>query len=139
MNIFVSIYAWLQYREAVRRADKAHAECGNRYYVMPNAGGKIKLIVTDRKNFRQMRLKHYIDSSVKMDDVTMKCFYFTPDRQEKNAIDDFMRDIKLRMYYEWYEKRRARDIRDRKRKRKDWLRRISSSSKVRRNTNTIVK
>lgn len=135
MNIFSSFYAWLIYREAVSRADRAHSKNGNRYYVMPNASGRVKLIVTDRKNFRQLRMKHYIDSNVKMDDVTMKCFYYTPDRREKNAIDDFLRDVKLHMYYEWYERRKRRDKRERTRRRNDFFKRISFSSVVRRNPN----
>lgn len=80
-------------------------------------------------------MKHYIDSNVKMDDVTMKCFYYTPDRREKNAIDDFLRDVKLHMYYEWYERRKRRDKRERTRRRNDFFKRISFSSVVRRNPN----
>lgn len=135
MNIFSSFYAWLIYREAVSRADRAHAKNGNRYYVMPNASGRVKLIVTDRKNFRQLRMKHYIDSNVKMDDVTMKCFYYTPNRREMNAIDDFLRDVKLHMYYEWYERRKKRDKRERIRRRNDFFKRISFSFVARRNPN----
>ena len=108
MNGFVKFYAFLQYRRAVQMADKAHEENGARFYVMPNARGKIRLIVTDRKNFRRLRMKHYIDSNVKMEDVLQHCFYYTPYASGDGAITEAETSAKLARYYAWVDRRRKR-------------------------------
>lgn len=51
MNIFKKIKATLRLNEAMRQADKAHNENGNRYYVMPTSGTSGQLIIMDRNNF----------------------------------------------------------------------------------------
>ncbi len=48
MNIFKKIRASLRLREAVRQADKAHRENGQRYYVMPTSGVSGQLVIMDR-------------------------------------------------------------------------------------------
>ena len=48
MNIFKKIKASLRLREAVRKADKAHSENGQRYYVMPTSGTSGQLVIMDR-------------------------------------------------------------------------------------------
>ena len=69
MNIFLKIHAFLQLRQAVKLADKCHAEDGGRYYVMPTfnrtKGGKRKhaLAVIDRSNFRKLKQKHSLNMS----------------------------------------------------------------------------
>lgn len=124
MNIFQKIYAFLQYRYAVRKADKAHLQDRTRFYVMPNAKGKIRLIVTDRKNFRRLRMKHYVNNAMMMDDVMSRCFYYTPDASGKGAITDTVRTAKFYMYMGWYGKRIARDRAENSRLRRDTLRKI---------------
>lgn len=109
MNGFRKFYAYLQYREAAKKANAAHAQTKNRYYVMPNAAGKVKLIVTDRTNFRQLRMKHYISSEIKLEDVMKVCFYHTPDRMENGGMTDSERASKLVRYFDWYGRRLSRD------------------------------
>lgn len=99
MNLFQKLKARLTYREAVRRADKAHAEDGRRYYVMPSAEGK--LLIMDRENFRILKHKHYINSKATVKDLLNECFYFTPYRNGDGAIDAFGRELKWQQYMSW--------------------------------------
>lgn len=108
MNIFVKFYAFLQYRDAVIRADKAHEETGRRYFVLPNASGKVNLVITDRKNFRLLKMKHYIGGRFTVNDALQRCFYYTPTANGANAIDEDTRSLKLSQYYKWYDRRRKR-------------------------------
>lgn len=55
MNIFKKIKAEIVYSLAVRKADNAHSENGERYYVMPSEDGR--LVVVDRRNFRILKRK----------------------------------------------------------------------------------
>lgn len=117
MNVFQHLYAYLQYRYAVKKADIAHENNRVRYYVLPNARGKVRLIVTDRQNFRRLRLKHYIGENVKMAEVQMSCFYYTADASGKGAISDEMKSLRLMKYYDWVQKRLNRAKKERKEKR----------------------
>lgn len=99
MNKIRKLIAYLRYREAVKQADKAHQETGERYYVMPYGDGK--LIIVDRKNFRSLKNKHYIDHKVKVRDLLAECFYFTPYRNGNGYIDDVARKVKLESYYSY--------------------------------------
>jgi hypothetical protein len=98
MNKIRKLIAYLRYREAVKQADKAHQETGERYYV-PYGDGK--LIIVDRKNFRSLKNKHYIDHKVKVRDLLAECFYFTPYRNGNGYIDDVARKVKLESYYSY--------------------------------------
>lgn len=95
----------LIYRRAVKLANRAHAETGARYFVLPNVDSKILLIVTDRKNFRGLRQKHYIDPQMKMDDVFDKCFYYTPRSDGEGLISEAELKVKQIAYQIWYEER----------------------------------
>lgn len=101
MNIFHKLKSNLMYREAVRRADKAHAENGKRYYVMPSAEGK--LLIMDRENFRILKRKHYIKGKATVQDMINECFYHTPYRNGDLAIDAFAREFKRQQYLDWYQ------------------------------------
>lgn len=106
MNIYRKFKAWLQLRDAVRQADKAHGESGDRFFVLPAAGGK--LIVTDRRNFRILKRKHYIDKSKTVSDMERGCFYATPGKGGTGAISAGPR---MKYFYKWkerfYERRKA--------------------------------
>jgi len=101
MNIFKKIKASLTFHEAVRKAEKAHADDGNRYYVMPSAEGK--LLIMDRENFRILKHKHYIDSKAKVKDLVNECFYHTPYSNGKGEIDPFALEFKRQQFLAWYE------------------------------------
>ena len=101
MNIFQKIKASLIYREAIRKADKAHADDGGRYYVLPSAEGK--LLIMDKKNFRILKRKHYINSKATVQDMLNECFYFTPYCNGDCAITPEIRAIKYKQYLSWRE------------------------------------
>ena len=122
MNRLQSYKAYLMYRKAVLMADKKHRETGNRYFVLPNLDEKVFLIVTDRKNFRILRRKGYIDHNMKIDDVFKACFYYTPQKDGlgKNLTEDELK-VKQLHYQVWYGKRVAQIAAARKRRRRERL------------------
>lgn len=78
MNIIKKFKAFLRFREAVKRADMAHAQGDNRrYYVLPTPDGK--LVIMDRKNFRLLKRKRYINRDYTVPAVANHCIYHTPD------------------------------------------------------------
>lgn len=89
----------LMFREAIRKADKAHADDGNRYYVMPSSEGK--LLIMDKTNFRILKRKHYISQKATVQDLLNECFYFTPYRNGDCAITPEILEIKRRQYSSW--------------------------------------
>lgn len=102
MNIFRKLKASLRLREAIRMADKAHSQTGQRYYVMPqhHSGGR-KLIVMDRYNFRRLKLKHYIHSEARVFDLVRECFYCTGYRDGKQFLSPDARKHKITQYFAW--------------------------------------
>jgi len=106
MNKLQSFKAYLLYRQAVIRANAAHRKDGHRYFVLPNIDTKILLIVTDRKNFRGLRLKGYIDPNMKMEQVFEKCFYYTAqaDGKGKNITEEETK-VKQIAFQMWYDAR----------------------------------
>lgn len=136
MNVFQQFYAYLRIREAVRVADKAHKKTGRRYYVLPGENGTV--VVTDRKNFRGLRSKHYITGAmdVNMRDVARKCFYHTGYPDGTGYIASSVRREKMRQYYEWYEKSRREhraSVRAKRSARKERNRKIKEAKRDTRN------
>lgn len=76
MNIFKKLKAHLRFREAVRMANKAYAETNQRHYVLPSPDGM--LIVMNRKNFRGLKRKGYIDRRAYILGLERGCLYCTP-------------------------------------------------------------
>lgn len=101
MNIFRKFKAYLQLREAVRQADKAHAETGERYYVLPSIDGK--LVIMNRINFRKLKQKSYINHKVKIVDLVAESFYFTPYADGNGYITKDFLQRKTESYYSWIE------------------------------------
>lgn len=101
MNIFQKIKASLIYREAIRKADRAHNSDGGRYYVMPSAEGK--LLIMDRKNFRIFKRKQYINSNATVKDMLNECFYCTPYRNGTEALPPLVVALKRKQYLSWCE------------------------------------
>lgn len=103
MNIFKRFRAVLRLKEAVRQADKAHKETGERYYVMPN-GDSGKLIIMDRSNFRKLKQKRYVSHNVFVSDLERECFYCTPYRNGNGALPTEVITMKRRQYMEFVAK-----------------------------------
>ena len=90
---------YLKLRKAIITADELHAKDGDRYYVMPGSDGK--LIIMDRKNFKRLKFKHYIDTSVNLNDVRRECFYHTPYANGSDPMPSYVRSIRADNYYQW--------------------------------------
>ncbi len=102
MDILRKIRASLRLTEAVRQADKAHAETGERYYVMPASGKNGQLIIMDRYNFRKLKQKGYITRKAHVRDLERECFYCTPYRDGTGTIPPAVENLKRAQYYHWY-------------------------------------
>ena len=103
MNIFRKIKATLRLREAIRQADEAHSENGQRYYVMPTSGTSGQLVIMDRNNFRKLKQKHYIKHSTFVSDLERECFYCTPYGNGTGELPKLVVDLKRKQYYSWVE------------------------------------
>lgn len=112
MNVFQKLKASLRLREAVKKAEDAHSQTGERYYVMPLSGSKGKLIIMDRFNFRKLKQKGYISYESHVRDLETECFYFTAYRNGTCGIVPEVENLKRQQYYSWY----AECIRNHKKK-----------------------
>ena len=101
MNLFLKFRAALQLREAVKRANNAHAATGERFFVMPTTDGK--LLVMDRKNFRRLKFKNYVSRKVVVNNLLTESFYFTPCRGERLPMSEELRKKKVQQFFEWKE------------------------------------
>lgn len=102
MNIFRKFKAYLRLKEAVRKAEKAHEETGERYYVIP-VDSSNKLIVMDRKNFRKLKFKGYLPSGLHVSNLERGCFYCTSYRNGKDSLPQNIVEMKRKQYYNWIE------------------------------------
>ena len=104
MKLFRRFKASLRLREAIKMAEKAHRETGQRYYVMPQHGsaGK-KLVVMDRYNFRRLKMKHYIHRDARVFDLVRECFYCTGYRDGNQFLAPEDRKKKVIQYFAWVE------------------------------------
>ena len=94
--------ASLRLREAIKMADKAHSQTGQRYYVMPQHGsGGTKLVVMDRYNFRRLKMKHYIHRDARVYDLVRECFYCTGYRDGNQHLAPEDRKKKVVQYFAW--------------------------------------
>lgn len=134
MSIFHSIgeiavhcrefYAYLMLREAVRKANKAFSQTGKRHYVVPSLGGRPRLLVMDRTNFRILKRKHYMNQQALTRDLMCGSFYFTPYCDGSGQITEAERRYKAQQCFLWYasetkeEKRRKKAEKKRKREEK---------------------
>lgn len=105
MNPLQKFFAFLQLREAVRKADKAHAVSGHRFYVMPSVvNGRRKLLILDRANFRLLKQKRYISGRPFVRDLVAECFYSTPYANGSASLTPSVVALKRRQYFDWVEK-----------------------------------
>lgn len=103
LNIFLRIKATLRLREAIVKADNAHNNTGERYYVMPTSGTTGELIIMDRANFRKLKQKGYINRNIFIKDLEHECFYCTPYRNGHGELHPDAIAIKRKQYYSWVE------------------------------------
>lgn len=101
MNILKKIKASLRLCEAVRKADKAHSENGQRYYVMPTSGVSGQLVIMDRTNFRKLKQKRYVNHNTFVSDLERECFYCTPYRNGIGELHPDVVTLKRKQYYLW--------------------------------------
>lgn len=103
MNIVKKIKAYLQFRQAVRMAEEAHAENGTRYYIMPSVQkGKPVLIIINKKNFKGLKRKGYIPREASMPNLTRECFYFTERFSSDDAMHPDVAKQKREEFYKWH-------------------------------------
>lgn len=103
MNVFKKFKAYMRYREAVKKADEAHAKTGERYYVMPSSGNKKVLLIMDRFNFRKLKHKGYINNKAFVADLERECFYATPYKDGSAEFSYIVINYKKQQYYNWYD------------------------------------
>lgn len=105
MNLLQKFFAFLQLREAVRKADRAHAASGRRFYVMPSVvNGRRRLLILDRANFRLLKQKRYIPGRPFVRDLVAECFYSTPYADGSASLTPSLLALKRRQYFDWVEK-----------------------------------
>ena len=103
-NPFFRFVDYLRYREAVNQANKAYQKTGHRHYVMPyikKKGGKPELVITNRKNFRILKQKGYINRKATVFNLVDECFYCTPYANGNGYLDKETLKQKLELYYSY--------------------------------------
>ena len=99
---------FLRYRSAVKKAQNAWRKSNQRYYVMPvSSKTEIKLILVDRKNFRILKRKGYINSLATVDTLVQECFYCTPYGNGNGYLNKKGMSIKFKQYLQYCEAQRA--------------------------------
>lgn len=90
---------YLKLRKAIITADELHAKDSDRYYVMPGSDGK--LIIMDRKNFKRLKRKGYINKNARLYDLRRECFYHTPYPDGSDIMPAYVRKDRAEAYYQW--------------------------------------
>ena len=103
MNIFKKFRAYLRFNEAVKKADKAHQQTGERFYVMPMEQPRGSLLIMDRAQFRKLRQKHYIPRHARVKNLEDECFYHTSYRHGNGKLSTADMEKKRKQYYSWLE------------------------------------
>lgn len=114
MNFFKKTQMSLRLYMAIRKADKAHRKTGERYYVIPMTGSHGRLVVLDRKNFRLLKAKRYMNRHQYVGDLEEGCFYCTPYRDGSRQLSDEFIAHKRRQFFAWADslKKRKNNIHD---------------------------
>lgn len=98
MNPFKKIKAYFQITNAINKAENCHAADGDVYYVLPGINGQ--LLVTDRKHFKILKKKGYINKRRTMLDVKKGCFY----RTSGTSLDPLTKQeasFRRSKFYQW--------------------------------------
>ena len=104
MNSLKKFYAYLHLRAAVNMADKARAKYHKRFFLLPGTNGE--LLVSDRKNFRGLRAKHWVKGAKYLmpKEVSETSFYYTSHGDGTGFMPESQKRAKREEYYAWYEK-----------------------------------
>jgi hypothetical protein len=102
-GMFIVWRAGLRLAYAIRKADKAHARTGDRYYVMPDAFDR--LVIMRRHGMRNLRRHGIMDRRVRMSDLLRESFYFTPDRGGQ-TVPQAIRAKKREMYLRYVSRKK---------------------------------
>lgn len=102
MNALRKLLADLRLREAVRKADKAHAASGGRYYVVPMVGTG-RLVVMDRFNFRKLKQKRYMSPATWIAHLEKSCYYHTPYADGSKGMNEEEKLLGRIRYLAWVE------------------------------------
>ncbi len=105
MNFIRKFVAYMQLRQAIKKADNAHLQDHDRYFVIAGGHsekGRPLLIVLDRRNFKLLKKHKYILRGAKVKDLIRESFYFTPCMTGYGGVDEKGRKVKLQQYYAWY-------------------------------------
>lgn len=98
MNIFKKFKAYLRFREAIRQADKAYVNTNQRHYVLPTPDGM--LIIMNRKNFRGLKRKGYIDRRACILGLESGSLYCTPYANGTRGMSTETRKERFKRYIE---------------------------------------
>ncbi len=98
MNIFKRFKARLRFRRAIQIADEALQKTGLRHFVIPTPNG---LVVVDRRNFRRLRNKRYINRRAVYRELPNNCVYCTPYRNGEGALSQEMIKDRFEEYIEY--------------------------------------
>ena len=101
MNPVKKVKAYLMLREAVIKANAAHAKNGSRYYVVPSTDGK--LIVLNRDDLKRLRMKHYTSHKTTTHDLLSSCFYHTSHANGTGAMSDEVAEARRQAFFEWFD------------------------------------
>ena len=98
-HIFRHFRDYLRLRSAIRMADEQHAKDGDRYYVVPSTNGQ--LLIMDRKNFKKLKQKGYINRGETLNNLRRGAFYYTPYNNGTDAMTSQDRKEHAELYYMW--------------------------------------
>ena len=111
-NYIAHFRDYLKLREAIIMADEQHAKDGDCYYVIPSLDGT--LLIMDKKNFKRLKLKHYIPKDATIQHLRQECFYHTPYADGSYRLDAFNRKRLADNYYAWASSQRMKKRHDKK-------------------------
>lgn len=83
--------------KAIRMADEAKANNGQRHFVIKGAGRK--LVIIDRAMMKRLRRKNLMNKNVRVIDLLQECYYCTPDRSGRQPSEKVFK-MKRKQYHE---------------------------------------
>lgn len=99
----------LKLKFAIHMANKAHAQNGKRYFVMPD--DKDRLIIMHRPSFRKLKHTGRMSYNAKVKDLKRESFYFTPytsNMIEEEIIIPEVQEAKRIMFHKYMKESRLR-------------------------------
>lgn len=98
-DFFFTAYADRMYRNAVKKADRLYAANRQHYYVCSSPYDPRKLVVLDRKTFRELKRKLGIKGEGNdMSALRDGSFYHTPDKSGNGGLSEREKEIRRLAY-----------------------------------------